>query len=1071
MANEASLRADPVLEPFFDAGEHSFSAAAYVRSLLRTDSMHLDADGHAEQALRTMREKSALVDEAIKSLVSEHQEELFAAAGSTDVVKQQLADAESRAAVLSEAVRGLQEDIVKPYRELQGHAALLSNMLSASDVLSRTQRVLTAARKLSSLLTAPSSAPTPSSRDPAAPAFFPTDGSGSASAAGGGVTDRLGDSRVLLRAAPLIREVRAALADERVRGVHAVEGVRAWVASVAPAAVTQAQAMLSKSVASLNSMDVGTALQILADVGALTPAVRDALHTAAASIATAWGEALDVRAIATAASAAIDGGVGTAVKGKAGGALMPPAGAAAAWRGALWAKIETVGETTQRSLLQCWNLMYVLSHTHDASGKALLATALIVDGDPPDPCMALLGELWASVTDRLRRDFDVVAGVESAAFVRNTLTESYPRLHYVLLDILVRVSKSVALRASSEDASAAHRGHILTAASRTGSSAAAHVPVLPGTELFARACGVDALAAAPGSLLRMYLTRSFGRLTEATSAMFTGADSMSTRGATSGAIGSAPVDAHGFTPSAAMERYMDETFPEAPSQQATSAFIKIAQSEVLACRAPSAAAPASLSASTAAGGSGLRAADTSLLAAACKNVATACKLVAAKVEARAATSAGAVAVARHFTPTPAQSINFSLVTRCDDIRRALLRVLEELPLAPAVQAAADVTPSADVVVSRDVQPLAYPRSALAWAVQSKASAPSADALQQSPHAHLLMAVAALDGVVDAILQPWLGAVVAPLEATLLRMHDVTYTSLSAGGDAAPPLESEYVQQLDVACSRLASMQLTLLPAGYVADTIRAGLATRVLALFVRNACLIRPMDDTGRLRITKDAAQVEASIGHLCSDTGRIPRAFAELRALRPFLYLASATLLGAMETRDAASASSGDEDAVRRRKIHALLRTVRMHNGAHALLCRLPAACPLPFETARLRANQYSDWLDSLATAPAGEAALTSPALVKRDAATGWRRVFITDAGMQALDARVLTLVQACIEQYRERVGAQVGADAEAALHGTEMRLAVAYTVAAAQAVTTGAPFFGSTASNGPAGLQSPMR
>lgn len=85
-------------------------------------------------------------------------------------------------------------------------------------------------------------------------------------------------------------------------------------------------------------------------------------------------EALDTRLVAAAAQSALEGGAGTAaivssaaagkqqhsgqavaaaaLTGTRGPALVPPAGAAAAWRGVLWGRVEAMCEAFQRITLQ-----------------------------------------------------------------------------------------------------------------------------------------------------------------------------------------------------------------------------------------------------------------------------------------------------------------------------------------------------------------------------------------------------------------------------------------------------------------------------------------------------------------------------------------------------------------------------------------------------------------------------------------------------------------------------------------------------------------------------------------------
>ena len=70
------------------------------------------------------------------------------------------------------------------------------------------------------------------------------------------------------------------------------------------------------------------------------------------------------------------------------------------------------------------------------------------------------------------------------------------------------------------------------------------------------------------------------------------------------------------------------------------------------------------------------------------------------------------------------------------------------------------------------------------------------------------------------------------------------------------IESPFVTALERYCDGLAGYQLRILGNSAVAEPLRRSLACRVLALFVRHASMVRPIDDNGRQRLARDAAQV-----------------------------------------------------------------------------------------------------------------------------------------------------------------------------------------------------------------------
>jgi hypothetical protein len=257
---------------------------------------------------------------------------------------------------------------------------------------------------------------------------------------------------------------------------------------------------------------------------------------------------------------------------------------------------------------------------------------------------------------------------------------------------------------------------------------------------------------------------------------------------------------------------------------------------------------------------------------------------------------------------------------------------------------------------------------------------------QSAHGLIAGALDALDCAIDSLLLPWLAAVASPIEALLARLHLSSYAS-----DAASiASESPTLASLERYCDGIAGHQLRLLGGASIAEPIRRALAARVLTLFVRHACLLRPIDDAGRHRLAREAAQVsdvfmsmlmyelaytfclrnvgsfqiEATVGLLWHEPQRLGRVYAELRALRPFLFLAVPDLTSALD-QHFGKLSAADErssagevqlpsatEAQRQAKIVTLLRSLRASNILHALVARLPRECSMPHSHAQVEPN-----------------------------------------------------------------------------------------------------------------------
>ncbi|XP_059471594.1 conserved oligomeric Golgi complex subunit 5 [Neocloeon triangulifer] len=134
----------------------------------------------------------------------------------------------------------------------------------------------------------------------------------------------------------------------------------------------------------------------------------------------------------------------------------------------------------------------------------------------------------------------------------------------------------------------------------------------------------------------------------------------------------------------------------------------------------------------------------------------------------------------------------------------------------------------------------------------------------------------------AIIVPVVTAIESAVEAILLTMHNEDFSQNDDNKAEAPC--SLYVKELQSFLSRVSSQYLTLFKwSEVVAESVKPA-AERCLDLFVRLACLVRPLGSLGRLKLAADFTQMEMAIGFL-SIPSELGRPYRMLRSLKPLLF------------------------------------------------------------------------------------------------------------------------------------------------------------------------------------------
>lgn len=184
-----------------------------------------------------------------------------------------------------------------------------------------------------------------------------------------------------------------------------------------------------------------------------------------------------------------------------------------------------------------------------------------------------------------------------------------------------------------------------------------------------------------------------------------------------------------------------------------------------------------------------------------------------------------------------------------------------------------------------------------------------------------------------------------LETTILQIHTQNFSPL--GPDAAMDNHSSpYMEQLQKHITHFRTEFLSrLLPSSSTksisTETICTRLvrtmAARVLIFFIRHASLVRPLSESGKLRMARDMAELELAVGQNLYPVEQLGVPYRALRALRPVIFLETSQLGSSPVIQD-------------------LPPSVVLHH----LYSRGPDELQSPMQRNKLTPLQYSLWLDS---------------------------------------------------------------------------------------------------------------
>jgi len=227
----------------------------------------------------------------------------------------------------------------------------------------------------------------------------------------------------LAQAAACCSEIRACMGRCDLEGVEEVEKRKKGLAECHVMIRSKSQKVLLEAVLMRQQQDMANSLQVFFSLEALPGAVEAVLVELIRLARSAAASAVDTSTLP------LDSEEPKGWTSKQRGPTN--ANAAAAWKTALWGRLEMLIETIAAKCAQVWQLYRVLSKRRDVSTHTLFAEAFnpAFKGENDT---ALYTSFWArllqGVVDQL------VQGGEKNTFVKGMLTAEYPRVRQLLLN-------------------------------------------------------------------------------------------------------------------------------------------------------------------------------------------------------------------------------------------------------------------------------------------------------------------------------------------------------------------------------------------------------------------------------------------------------------------------------------------------------------------------------------------------------------------------------------------------------------------------------------------------------------
>ncbi|XP_024082120.1 conserved oligomeric Golgi complex subunit 5 isoform X2 [Cimex lectularius] len=184
-----------------------------------------------------------------------------------------------------------------------------------------------------------------------------------------------------------------------------------------------------------------------------------------------------------------------------------------------------------------------------------------------------------------------------------------------------------------------------------------------------------------------------------------------------------------------------------------------------------------------------------------------------------------------------------------------------------------------------------------------------------------------------ILNPLLSSILVAIESILITMHKEDYDLKEYTG--SPSL---YMRELQAFIPRAVSTYLSPFHNQIQISQSCMEVASRTIELFMRNICLVRPVNENGRKKLIADFKCLEMALSPLCIQLSELGGIYSTLRSLRPLI-------------------TSNPEEVA---KCPVLGQVVPYSLAVTLLFSMGPQDLPLPHQSVGWSISKFSQWLDN---------------------------------------------------------------------------------------------------------------
>uniref|UniRef100_A0A8C5R7Q9 Conserved oligomeric Golgi complex subunit 5 n=1 Tax=Leptobrachium leishanense TaxID=445787 RepID=A0A8C5R7Q9_9ANUR len=341
----------------------------------------------AEQLAKLAQGISQLDKELHVQVVARH-EDLLAQATGIESLEGVLQMMQTRIGALQSAIDRIRAKIIDPYNKIVSRTAQLARLQSACDLLRRIIRILYLSKRLQGQLQ--------------------------------------GGSREITKAAQSLSELDYLSQGSDLTGIEVIENDLLFIARARLEVENQAKRLLEQGVETQNPTQVGTALQVFYNLGALKDIISSVVDGYCTSLNENINTALDIKFL-TQTSQAVQ-------RGAPGRAAMPQPGNTAAFRAALWTNMEKLMDQIYAACVQVQHLQKVLTKKRDPVSHVRFIDEIAKDGQAD-----ILFTFWNSVTQILSTQFN--KATNSSSFLKQAFEGEYPKLLRLYNDLWKRLQQ------------------------------------------------------------------------------------------------------------------------------------------------------------------------------------------------------------------------------------------------------------------------------------------------------------------------------------------------------------------------------------------------------------------------------------------------------------------------------------------------------------------------------------------------------------------------------------------------------------------------------------------------------